>query len=177
MSERSLDGIALRLAEMRAAGSFATDVTSSTSTHENDFVISSIGLLAELEDSLRNSQKALLCRNISIVEHETREQWRLQQALAELWSKSSGLTVSLRSHLHQSSAALSAELRAAQLRVQHLAQVHLTLLGRARRSLQVVCHLMEGPSAGYGPPAGMHSSRPISWRPANKAEKGPSCRA
>jgi hypothetical protein len=177
MSERSSDGIALRLAEMRAAGSFATDVTSSTSAHENDFVVSSIGLLAELEDSLRNSQKTLLSRNVSIIEQETREQRRLQQALAELWSKSSSLTVSPRSHLHQSSAALSAELRAAQLRVQHLARVHLTLLGRVRRSLQVVSHLMEGPSSGYGPPAGMHSPPPISWRPANQAEKGPSCRA
>jgi hypothetical protein len=181
MSDRSPDAPPLRLAQMQAVHPLAADSPSPASTRELDFASCSIELLAELEASLMSSQSALLSRNVSAIERETQEQWRLQGSLADLWARR---LASMQKADSASSASprlrplLPPKLRAAQLRVWQLARVQLALLGRAQRWLQVVSHLMKGPSAGYGPPAGINSFlTSASWPPANKRRKGPSCRA
>jgi hypothetical protein len=180
-SDLSMDLAAERMPtpEVRSAGadSFRQDEKS----YGPDSLRVSIGLLAELEVSLTNSQRALLSRDVSVIERETQEQRRLQKALAELWTSCLASTQkanSLRFNSPRVRPSIPRELRAAQLRVHHLARVQLALLGRARRSLHAFSHLIKGPSAGYGPPGSIHSSSPCAfWRPVNEPEKGPSCRA
>jgi hypothetical protein len=146
-----------------------------------DFLRASLELLAKLEASLIRSQKAMLSRNISVIDHETCVQRRLQQALAQLWTCSVASTQksnSLCSNLPRLRPSLPPELYSAQVRVQYLAQVQLALLGRARRSLHILTYLMKGPCAGYGPPTGMNASPPsISGQPGNRTERDSSCRA
>jgi hypothetical protein len=136
-----------------------------------DFIRSTMGVLSGIETSLKNSQRALLARDISSVERETHEQQRLQQALTELWAR-------CLASVQKADAPF--ELRAAQGRVRHLARVQLALLGRAGRSLYVFSHLLKGPGAGYGLPASMNPNL-WAWPSANDTKndtrKGASCRA
>jgi hypothetical protein len=180
-SDLSMDLAAERMPtpEVRSAGadSFRQDEQS----YGPDSLRVSIGLLAELEVSLTNSQRALLSRDVSVIERETQEQRRLQKALAELWADHLAAVQKENSSLNnsqRSTTAPSTELRAAQLRVRHLARMQLALLGRARRSLRIFSHLTKGPSVGYGPPASMNPYLlPEAKIPAHDTEKGPSCRA
>jgi hypothetical protein len=157
---------------------FSIGLLTSTETAGNSAATlaeASAAFLGELESSLLSSQRALLARDLASLEQATREQKRLRRALEILWT--SGPTVpDVTTHdstthdsathdsathdwsMHDSAAALdlrsspalAAELRAAQLRVLHLARVQAALLAREGRWLTTLANLMAGPEAGYG---------------------------
>lgn len=111
-----------------------------------DFRLAALGLLAELESSFLASQKALLALDAAGLESCTGEQIRLSELL--------------RAVLAQKPSADSPQfldLPVAARGVLHLTLVQASLLRRARRSVNLVSHLLKGPGALYGP---LHSE---SW--------------
>jgi hypothetical protein len=157
----------LRPVELRSAQSDLPDGSA---------LLHSLALLGELEASLRNSQRALVSRDVVGIERGTHEQWRLQQALRALWSED-------RTPLQDRASAgdgfgwpgqaqLAAGVRIAKARVLHLARIQLALLARAQRSLNALSRLLDGPGASYSPPA----CRSAVWPRASSREKAQICR-
>jgi hypothetical protein len=106
-----------------------------------------------LEASLEATQKAVLARDLAELEQGTRDQMRLQRALAILWAEygmptqpSPSTTAWLQSFAPQ----FAAEWRAAQMRTLQLARVQAALLARAQRSLTMIANLLAGPESSYG---------------------------
>jgi len=112
-----------------------------------------LAILGELESSLEASQKALLARDLEGIERETREQVRLQRALAILGAPDA-VPVGDRAvggARPQAEAPQDSASGSAQTRVLHLARVQAALLARAQRSAKMIAHLLAGPEAPYGP--------------------------
>jgi hypothetical protein len=108
-----------------------------------------LAILTELQASLEASQQALLARDLAGMEQGTRDQRRLQQALAALW------TPRCICEFHGSRDTVQpADFHATAARVHFLGRVQLALLGRALRSLNVLAHLVSGPAASYSPSSG-----------------------
>jgi hypothetical protein len=133
-----------------------------------------LGLLLELEASLKTSQRALLTRDLASIEQGTREQTRLVGSLsivsapiaAQLAAHLAGdphqIATALSNPAHRSrvrldsrlSAQVSSQVNAASIRILYLGRVQAALLVRARQCLRMLAHLVAGPQAGYGPPHG-----------------------
>jgi hypothetical protein len=105
-------------------------------------------LLAELEQSLEASQRALLSRDLEGLERETREQTGLHRSLEILSSRNGALD----EPAPRIDPAVAAGLRAAQWRVLYLGRVQAALLTRAQRSLRIVSHRLAGSEASYAQP-------------------------
>lgn len=113
-----------------------------------------LALMRELEDSLRSSQTALLARDAAGTERCTREQVRLWQLLKALTGNpTSSATIpdrgEYRSEIPPCPPELACQLRAAALRVQHLARVQLALLRRSHQFLNVLANWMADPETPY----------------------------
>jgi hypothetical protein len=123
-----------------------------------------MALLLQLEASLQASQIALLARDLARIEQGTRDQIRLLQELEILSAPGRGLEEGSpgkrNSCAPSSDGPLTAELRAAQLRVLHLGRVQTALLVRGERSLRILSHLVAGAQSNYGPPAANHFKVP-----------------
>ena len=109
-------------------------------------------LLGELEASLQASQSALLAHDVARLEECTCEQIGLQRSLEILWEAAHPPGSDAAQHdLAQYDLRLSAELRAAQIRVLRLGRVQAALLSRAQRWLRMVSNLLAGPEVSYAP--------------------------
>ena len=95
-----------------------------------------LGLLLDLEASLRASQQATLARDLEGLERLTADQARLRRALADMAKTGS---------------AGDAAVWAAQDRVLHQGRVQLFLLAFARRRLHMLAHVRAGCEAWYAP--------------------------
>jgi hypothetical protein len=95
-------------------------------------------VLEELETSLEAAQKAMLSGDLAGLEQATGQQLVLQPTLQELvrdqpaLSADSGLVSSFR-------------------RLQHLARVHLALLGRAQQAQRILANRRAGLQSSYAP--------------------------
>lgn len=110
-----------------------------------------LALLADLENSLRSSQAALLSRDVVQIEQLASEQAELRHALSAFLhppdARIYGREITF-------SGARADAVRAAQARVLRLGRVQAALLRRAQQSLRAISHLLAGPLSGYGPPSG-----------------------
>jgi hypothetical protein len=112
-----------------------------------------LAILAELQVSLEASQKALLARDLDGIEQGTREQVRLQRALALLerpHAGPAGDSVDQKSG-SQPEVQLPPALASTQTRLVHLARVQAALIARAQRSAKMMARLLAGPGVAYGP--------------------------
>jgi len=117
-------------------------------------------LLADLESSLRASQRALLARDLALLERLTDEQFHLQQRLALLPVTRSG------SCLDESPAtavdtSMNSAVIAAHRRLLHLGRVHGALLDRAQQRLRTLARFLADPQAPYGPAPGGAGIEPL----------------
>jgi hypothetical protein len=129
-------------------------------------------LLGELEASLQASQDALLAHDVARLEECTCEQIGLRRSLEILWDAAHPPGSDPAQYdLAQYDLRLSAELRAAQMRVLRLGRVQAALLGRAQRWLRMVSNLLAGPEASYAPPPSARMAQYPAWPPASS---GPS---
>lgn len=107
-------------------------------------------LLANLENSLRSSQAALLARDVIRIEQLASEQAELQHALSAcLHSPDPSVPEREDNFFGPRGDAV----RATQARVLHLGRVQSVLLRRAQQSLRAISHLLAGPQSDYGPAA------------------------
>jgi hypothetical protein len=116
-----------------------------------------LGLVCELEDSLRSSQTALLARDVAAIERCTQEQVRLWRALKSLplnlvSQGTASAAEEYRQEVTSRRPALAGQLHAAAIRVQHLARIQAALLRRSQQFLCVLANWMAGPETPYGPP-------------------------
>ena len=116
----------------------------------------SLALLADLEISLKTTQKALVARDLAGLEQGTREQMRLERELRNHW-----IQISIEPQGRRASETVpmlpqtpfTEELRHAAWRVLALGRTQAALLVRARRRLRTTAHLLAGTNASYGPGA------------------------
>ncbi len=99
-----------------------------------------LALLEELYASLRETQEALLQRDVSMLEQQSTRQIFLQQQLSHLTATPLGDEASSPSEVLQAHA-----------RVLQLGRIQLALLRRASQSLQITSNLVQGLHSGYGP--------------------------
>ena len=124
-------------------------------------------LLGELEASLQASQNALLAHDVTRLEERTCEQIGLRRSLDILWDAAHPPG----SDPAQHDLRLSAELRAAQMRVLRLGRVQAALLGRAQRWLRMVSNLLAGPEASYAPPTFARMAQYPAWPPPSSGPR------
>lgn len=103
-------------------------------------------LLSDLELSLRASQRALLGRDLAMLERLSAEQSSITHNLSQLWRKQTRAAADETMHIP-----LSPTLREIGQRVLHLGRVHQALLARCQRSLRVAANLAAGMCATYSP--------------------------
>lgn len=129
----------------------AMPVAADDSQAHRELVLASEALLSELESSLHASQQALLARDLTAIEQQTREQQRLQRGLAALWSSSVAAPIGPPPGASGARFApeFSPQLRPAQMRILHLARVQSGLLRRAQQTLAILANFAAGPEACY----------------------------
>jgi hypothetical protein len=110
-----------------------------------------VALLADLENSLRSSQAALLSRDVVRIEQLASEQAELRHALSAFFDAPDRRIYEWEVTF---SGARGDAVRATQARVLRIGRVQAALLRRAQQSLGTISRLLAGPQAGYGPPAG-----------------------
>lgn len=93
-----------------------------------------VALLGDLESSLRETEQAILARDVARLERATDAQANLQRRLVLLPVRRSSV---------------SPAVKEAELRVLRLGQIESALLGRAQQRLRMLANWMAGPEAQY----------------------------
>ena len=105
----------------------------------------------------------MLAHDVARLEERTCEQVGLRRSLGILWDAAHPPGRDAAQH----DLRLSAELRAAQIRVLRLGRVQAALLGRAQRWLRMVSNLLAGPEASYAPLTCSRVAQYPAWAPAS----------
>ena len=123
----------------------------------------SLELLHRLEESLQASQRALLSRDLALIEQSTCEQIRVRAALEMLWATKANEQAS---HAAEDEAEFASELRQALQRVLRDGRIQIALVNRAQRRMRTIENVLAGPGGNYSVPQPEQMVGCASYRPA-----------
>jgi hypothetical protein len=122
---------------------------------ESDRLRGSLAVLAKLETSLAESQKALLALDLDAIEQGTRQQTALTGELATLVAREKlrcdgeAIIESCTQTFRVPAGGVRKDLRDAAMRIREAARLQGALLARAQRKLRTLANVLAGPEASY----------------------------
>ncbi|MGA7216977.1 MAG: hypothetical protein WBX38_01600 [Candidatus Sulfotelmatobacter sp.] len=115
-------------------------------------LVARLGLMTQLEASLRCSRASLLALDLEGIRLGTSEQIQLARSLAALSRPSRGNAPASEGESERAkNSGLLLACRASAQNILELVRVHAALLRRAQSKLRVLANMLAGPSATYGP--------------------------
>lgn len=111
-----------------------------------------LSLLRELAVTLAEAQTAVLRSDLGEIKRCTQEQQHICAALRQIENRSALSDDGQRAESELSGEELIAQVQQAAARARHLNRIYLALLRRARRTVDVFCHVLAASAITYAPP-------------------------